>query len=170
MKRICLTGVESTGKSTLAPLLAAHFSGVVMPEFGRTWAETRGTNFTSEALYAIATGHLAARAFIEAKHPALIIEDTDIVMTSAWARMLHGARDPALTAIPATADLYLLFAADTPWVDDGTRQFGGRERKLFDAIIADELALRGITPVLVAGTWAEREATAIAAIENLPLP
>ncbi len=167
MKRICLTGVESTGKSTLAPLLAAHFGGVVLAEFGREWAETRGTNFTHEALYAIAIGHLAARAMIERRRPALIIEDTDIVMTSAWARMLHGTRDPALTAIPATADLYLLFAADTPWVDDGTRQFGGRERKLFDAIISDELALRGIVPVPIAGNWAEREATAIRAIASL---
>lgn len=170
MIRICLTGVESTGKSTMAPLLAAHFGGAVMPEFGREWAETRGTNFTREALYAIAVGHVAARAYIEARHPAFIIEDTDIVMTSAWARMLHGAPQPDLTAIEATADLYLLFAADTPWVDDGTRQFGGRERKLFDAIISDELEQRGITPVIIAGTWAEREATAIAAVTALLCP
>lgn len=167
MKRICLTGVESTGKSTLAPLLAAHFGGAVIPEFGREWAETRGTNFTHEALYAIAIGHLAKRAFIEARRPAVLIEDTDIVMTSAWARMLHGTRDPALTAIPATADLYLLFAADTPWVDDGTRQFGGRERKLFEAIINDELAVRGIVPVVIAGNWEEREMKAIAAIARV---
>ena len=167
MTRIFLTGVESTGKSTLAPRLAAHFGGVVMPEYGRQWAQTHGVDFTPDALRAIASGHIAGRVQLEADHPALIIEDTDIVMTSAWARMLQGTRDPVLSAIPATADLYLLFAADTPWVDDGTRQFGGRERKRFHAIIADELHQRGLTPRLVAGTWAEREAMAIEAITAL---
>ena len=79
MKRVCLTGVESTGKSALAPLLAQRFGGVVMAEYGRTWAETHGLDFSPEALREIAAGHLAARAAIEAQRPSLIIEDTDIV-------------------------------------------------------------------------------------------
>jgi NadR type nicotinamide-nucleotide adenylyltransferase len=167
MKRVCLTGVESTGKSSLAPILAQRFGGVVMPEYGRTWAETHGLDFTPEALHAIAEGHLEARGVIEGQQPRLIVEDTDIVMTSAWARMLHGARDPVLTAIAATADLYLLFARDTPWIDDGTRQFGGRERVRFDAIIREELAARGIVPVTVGGDWAARQAAAEAAVMKL---
>ena len=167
MKRVCLTGVESTGKSTLAPILAAHLGAAVMPEYGRAWAETLGTDFNKAVLREIAIGHLAARAEIEAGNPALIIEDTDIVMTSAWAAMLHGRRDPMLTAIRADADLYLLFSPDTPWVDDGTRQFGGAARAKFHSIIADELALRGITPVVIAGDWHQREIAAMAAISAL---
>ncbi|MFZ4690532.1 MAG: AAA family ATPase [Polymorphobacter sp.] len=167
MIRVCLTGVESTGKSTLAPLLADHFGGVVMPEYGRTWAETRGTDFTPQALREIAADRAAACQRLAAVGPALIVEDTDIVMTSSWARMLHGARDPVLSAIPANADGYLLFAADTPWIDDGTRQFGGADRARFAVIITDELAQRKIEPVLIAGDWSERLAAAIAATRAL---
>ena len=167
MKRVTLTGVESTGKSLLAPVLAAKFGGVVMPEHGRQWAETRGLDFTIDALRSIAAGHIAERSAIEAQQPALIVEDTDIVMTSAWARMLHGARDPVLTAIPATGNLYLLFAADTPWVGDGTRQFGGNERSRFNAIIADEFEQRGIVPVAVTGSWDARYTAAAAAVAAL---
>jgi NadR type nicotinamide-nucleotide adenylyltransferase len=167
MKRVCLIGVESTGKSTLAPRLAARFGGVVMPEYGRQWAQSHGLDFTPAALHAIAAGHVARRAQLEAQHPALIVEDTDIVMTSAWAVMLHGERDPVLSAIPATADLYLHFAADTPWIADGTRQFAGAERRRFDAVISAELAARGIAAVPVAGDWATREATATAAVAAL---
>ena len=167
MKRVCLTGVESSGKSTLAPLLAAHFNGVVMAEYGRSWAETLGTDFNIEALRDIAAGHLTARADIAAKGARLIIEDTDIVMTSAWAHMLHGHRDPLLSAIKADADLYLLFSPDTPWIDDGTRQFGGAARLRFHRIIADELALRGITPTVISGDWGQRQAAAEAAISAL---
>ncbi len=176
MKRVCLTGVESTGKSTLAPLLAARFGGVVMPEYGREWAETRGLDFRPEALRTIAAEHAARRAALAATGPALIIEDTDIVMTAAWSRMLHGQADAALAAIPADAalaaipadaDLYLLFAPDTPWINDGTRQFGGYERARFHAIIVAELKQRGITPVLVGGDWDRRLEQASAAIETL---
>lgn len=166
MMRICLTGVESTGKSTLAPLLASRFDGVAVPEYGRAWAEANGTDFTIRALRAIAAGHIAARDALAMNHPAIVIEDTDIVMTSAWAWMLHGARDPVLSAIPANADLYLLFAPDTPWIDDGTRQFPGKQRARFHAIIADELAMRGLVPVPIAGDWAQRLAAATEAIRR----
>ncbi len=169
MIRVCLTGAESTGKTTLAPRLAAAFGGVVVAEYGRTWAETHGATFTRDDLRAIAAGHLAARRAAEAACPSLIVEDTDIVTTAAWAEMLSGAPDPALEAIPATADLYLLFAADTPWIDDGTRRFGGDDhRARFAACLAACFARRGIAPVSVAGDWAERETAATAAIAALP--
>jgi nicotinamide riboside kinase len=167
MKRVCLTGVESTGKSTIAPLLAERFGGVVMPEYGREWAETRGLDFRPEALRSIAADHVEHRAAIAAAGPSLIIEDTDIVMTAAWGQMLHDERDPVLAAMPADADLYLLFAPDTTWVDDGTRQFGGYERARFHAMVVNELKLRGIKPVLVGGDWASRLKKASVAIEKL---
>ena len=171
MMRVCLVGVESTGKSTLARLLAADFGAALMPEFGRSWAETLGTDFPTNVLREIAIGHLSARAEIETANPAappvLIIEDTDIVMTSAWSAMLHGRRDPMLTAIKADADLYLLFSPDTPWIDDGTRQFGGDARRHFHSAIADELLLRGITPVTIAGSWQQRRDATSAAITAL---
>lgn len=163
--RVCLTGVESTGKSTLAPKLAAHFAGVVMPEFGRAHAELFGTNFSPAVLMAIAQGHRVGLAAIEAMHPALIIEDTDIITTAAWARMLHGP-DPELAQLPATAGLYLLFAPDVPFVADGTRQFDGGERQRFHTMIEAEFFERLIAPVLIEGDFAARECQAIAAIER----
>lgn len=165
--RICLTGVESTGKSTLAARLAKRFDGVVMPEYGREWAETRGTDFTTVALREIARRHAALRQELEAKGPRLIIEDTDIVTTSAWHRMLWGRRDPVLWDMPATADLYLLFAPDTVWVDDGTRRFGGTDRIRFHDALVYELSMRGISPVIIEGDWRQREADAVAAIAAL---
>ena len=88
-------------------------------------------------------------------------------MTSAWSIMLHGRRDPLLSAMPATGDLYLLFRPDTPWIDDGTRMFGGDERTRFHNVVRDELDIRRITPVVIAGDWAARRGKAITAIETL---
>lgn len=165
--RVVLTGVETTGKTASSHELAAHFGGAVLPEYGRAWAETRGTDFTMTALREIAKGHLDARIALEATQHSLIIEDTDIVMTSAWAIMLHGKRDPILSAIPATGDLYLLYRPDIPWIDDGTRMFGGDMRTRFHTIVREELAIRRIVPVIVEGPREQRHATAVAAIDRL---
>ncbi len=166
--RVCLTGAESTGKSTLAPRLASRFGGVVVPEYGRTYAEANGTVFTLEDLRRIAGGHLAARRAVEAAAAPLIIEDTDIVVTAAWAEMLFGTPDPVLEGIAATADLYLLFSPEVPWIDDGTRLFGTAARRgRFHALIEAGLARRGIVPVVIGGDWARREAAAAAAVADL---
>jgi nicotinamide riboside kinase len=163
---VCFTGVESTGKTRLAERLSRRLGGVLMPEYGREYAETIGTDFTPDVLRTIANIHAERRHRLLTSQPRLLIEDTDVVMTAAWFRMLHGHRDPALSAMPAAADLYLLFAPDTPWVADGTRQFVGRDRLLFQAAIEDEMAVRNIEPVLIMGNWQQREAQTTEALTH----
>ncbi|WP_310497062.1 ATP-binding protein [Sandarakinorhabdus sp.] len=167
--RVCLTGVESTGKSRLAPRLAAKFGGITMPEYGREWAETNGLDFTTAALREIAATHVARRMALEAAAPRLIVEDTDVVMTSAWQFMLYGSRDALLSAMPADADLYLLMSPDTPWIEDGTRQFSGTDRLRFASAVSEELQQRGIRAVTIGGDWRARFMAAQAAIQLLGL-
>lgn len=168
MKRVCLSGAESTGKSTLAPRLAARFGGVVVAEYGRLYAEAHGTDFTVADLQRIAEGHLAVRRAAERERPRLIVEDTDVVVTAAWAEMLFGAADPVLEAIPATADLYLLFSPDVAWIGDGTRLFGAPERRSrFHTLIVAGLARRGVAVTEIGGDWQARYAGSVAAIEAL---
>ena len=69
------------------------------------------------------------RAAAAARPPVLLL-DTDPLMTAAWAEMLFGTVPDALFAYPK-ADLYLLFAADTPWIEDGTRLFGTAAEKAY---------------------------------------
>lgn len=161
---ICLLGVESTGKTTLGERVARRLNATFLPEYGREHAETIGTDFTPEALRDIARIHEQRRTRLLAANPALLIEDTDVVMTSAWYTMLHGGRDPVLSAMPAGADLYLLFAPDTPWVADGTRQFVGRDRLAFGRIIMAEITARGLTPIIISGDWDQRREALLAAI------
>jgi nicotinamide riboside kinase len=165
---VCLLGVESTGKSTLGERVARRLGGDWLPEYGREYAETIGTDFTPEALRSIAREHAARRAALLAGRPRLLIEDTDVVMTAAWFTMLHGgadgSRDPELSAMPAAADLYLMFAPDTPWVPDGTRQFVGRDRLAFQRTIEAEVRARGLGTLCIRGSWDERKAAMLAAI------
>ncbi len=166
-RTICLHGPESTGKSTIAPALAARYGGVVQGEYGRDYAEAHGIDFTMADLFAIAVEHeRRTRALLVAGADPLIL-DTDPLMTAVWAEMLFGTRDAWFDAWSNTAELYLLFDLDLPWVDDGTRLFGTAElrRKFFDLSRA-ELERRGVRWALVRGQGDARLASAVTAIER----
>lgn len=164
---VCLHGVESTGKSTLAPRLAARFDAPWVPEYGREYAEAHGLDFSPDDLMAMARGQQERIAAAAKSSGRLAIADTDALMTAAWHRMLFGTVPVALMMFPK-ADLYLFFDRDVPWVDDGTRFFGTAERRAaFDAASRDVLNQAGVRWQGVSGDWSAREATAIAAMDAL---
>lgn len=163
-RRICLHGPESTGKSTLAPRLARQLGGAVVDEYGRTFAEAHGVEFTMADLVTIAQTHDRLTRAMGAIDPLIL--DTDPLMTAVWADMLFGGRDPWFDAWTGTADLYLLFDIDLPWIEDGTRMFGSViERQRFFDLSRAELERRGVPWALVRGEGEERFASALAAIE-----
>lgn len=161
MLRLVLSGVESTGKSGLAALLARRLGGLLVPEHGRAYTEALDRPLTLADHHAIATGHRAEAAAAAARARALLVEDTDILMTTAWATMLFGNRDPLLAAIPSEGDLHLLLMPDLPFAPDPVRLFGAPpERLRFHAIIEAEFAARGITPIRLSGPFGARLARA----------
>lgn len=167
MMRVCFHGAESTGKTSLARRIAGDLGCPWVPEYGREFAETRGTDFTTEDLLAIAARQDAAMRAVCAGDPPLVLLDTDPLMTAAWAEMLFGRAPAELFAYPK-AEHYLLFAADTPWVADGTRFFGTPgERHRFAKLAEDMLVRAGVRYTRIAGDWTEREARARAEIQAL---
>ena len=168
IRSICLHGPESTGKSTVGPRLAAWLGTPYVAEYGRDYAEAHGTDFAMADLVAIAEGHdRLARAAI-ATGPTPVIVDTDPLITAVWADMLFRRRDPWFDAWGGTADLYLLFDIDLPWVDDGTRMFGSVEaRQRFFDLCRAELERWGVRWVLVGGQGEQRYLNAVAAIRRM---
>lgn len=169
-RTICLHGPESTGKSALAAQLAAHFDTLMVPEYGRTWYEHRGGELAMQDLIHIATTHDAMTGAMLRQCNRRLILDTDPLMTAAWADMLFGERDPWFETWRRPADLYLLLDIDLPWVDDGTRLFGGEaERQRFFDISKAELVRRGVRWTQVSGQGDARFAAALRAIEEAGL-
>ncbi|WP_067682012.1 AAA family ATPase [Tsuneonella dongtanensis] len=164
MIRVCFHGAESTGKTSLAQVLAEEWNCTLVPEYGRIHAETKGTDFTLEDLKDIAREQDRLMQAACESAPPLVLLDTDPLMTAAWAQMLFGKIPPELLAYDK-ADLYLLFAPDVPWEFDGTRFFGLPEARADFAALAEDLLVRsGVRFQVIEGTWDEREAEARAAI------
>ena len=166
MKLVALHGIESTGKSTLADALAREFGVSWVPEYGREYCLEHGTDCSEDDLQAIARGQHERIEALRAQGGALLITDTDWLMTRAWHRMMLG-RDMAGPAWPI-ADLYLHMAPDVQWVDDGLRLHAeAQERFRFDALCRDELERFAVNWIEVGGDWDARRAAATAAIREI---
>lgn len=165
-RQIVLHGAESTGKSTLAPRLALRLGGLVIPEYGRTYAEANGTVFDEIDLLAIFDGHRAATEAALAQNPDWLVSDTDPLMTQAWAIMLLGRRLEEIDQWDGVADLYLVPAMDLPWQEDGTRLFGSDlARRQFMDVAIGELERRQLKWAWVEGDGNDRIDSAFAAIQ-----
>ncbi|MBS0482126.1 MAG: ATP-binding protein [Proteobacteria bacterium] len=167
MITVCFHGAESTGKSVLAEELSLSPGICCVPEYGRTYCEENGTDLSMADLLAIAEGERLAIEAARAVRPELLILDTDQLMTAAWAQMLFGTIPPQLLAYPK-ADHYLLFDADVPWIDDGTRFFGTADRRRhFAGLARDVLVDAGVPFTTISGSWDNRAAQVRAAIAGL---
>jgi NadR type nicotinamide-nucleotide adenylyltransferase len=164
---VCLHGIESVGKSSLAERLADHYRTAFVPEYGRSHCEVHGTDCREDDLLLIGD---AQQAMIAAARPwanRLLIADTDALMTAAWSQMMIGYMPDQLIC-HRKADLYLMLGTEAPFVDDGTRVYktsGQRER--FNRIAHDTLMLSRANFVEISGSWDERFHAAVAAIDAL---
>ncbi len=164
---ICLHGVESVGKSTLAERLAAHYDTIVVPEYGRAHCELYGTDCRDTDLRLMG---LAQQASIDAARPwcnRRLIADTDALMTAAWSQMMIGYASDELL-VQRKADLYLVLSTDAPFIDDGTRIYGDPEvRAKFDRVAREVLRVARVNIVEISGSWDERFDAACLAIDAL---
>jgi NadR type nicotinamide-nucleotide adenylyltransferase len=168
MNRICLHGPESTGKSTMATRLAAHFGCEVVPEYGRAYCEGHGTDIGMGELVHIAETQDAMNRAAAARDGKIVLFDTDPLITAVWAEMMFERRDPWFAEFTGTADLYLLLDIDLPFVDDGLRVYAGNaDRQHFFDLCKAELDARGVRYAVISG---EGDARFRAALEAIARP
>ena len=121
VQRVAFIGGESSGKTTLARVLAERLQTVWVPEYGRTLWEQRGGELTPGDLLRIAmTQPQHEDEAVRRAHRWLFCDTTPLVtLGCGW--MFGTAPQPLRQAARRRYDLLFLCAPDIPFDQDGTR-------------------------------------------------
>lgn len=139
IKKIILTGPESSGKTTLAKQLARYFQTVWVPEFARTYLEDIRRPYRFNDLFRIAKGQHDLELFMEKKANRFLFCDTSLLVLKVWSEYRFGKCDPwILEQIEKEEALYFLCKPDIPWQPDPQRE-NPNDRDLLFSLYQNEL-------------------------------
>jgi NadR type nicotinamide-nucleotide adenylyltransferase len=166
IRKIAITGPESTGKSMLAEQLAAHYQTVWVPEYAREYLEILGKPYVESDILQIARGQLSAESALLVPANRYLFCDTELLVTKIWSEVKYNRCNPwILETIEAHRyDLYLLCDIDLPWQYDPLREHPDQRQFLFD-LYHNELKNRRYPFAVVRGTGPDRLENAIQIIE-----
>lgn len=169
MKRILITGPESTGKSQLARALAHHYEGHVIPEYAREYISALGRPYLYRDVEHIALRQL--EDYERSSNAPWIFFDTWLMITKVWFKVAYGCfpdwMDEEIRK--ARFDLVLICDTDIPWIADPVRENGGAMREELMRVYKKELDYYKLNWKLVSGEGVERFHNASQLIErNLP--
>ena len=152
--QIVLFGPECSGKSTLAKALTEHYSGVLVPEYLRTYAQhiwdTQKRVVAQQDIRSLIEGQLSAqqegleaaqkKAISSLFRPCPVFLDTDIHQLAVYFRYYFGSnwgQIPPLTDKSKAQTVYLLMQPDIPWQADDLRDQPLERDALFSIFKAD---------------------------------
>lgn len=168
VKRVCLLGAESTGKTTLARALAERFDTLWNPEYGRPYtqiARPERAPWTSWEFTHIARVHCWYEDFLAGYARRVLFSDTDAFTTAVFHEVYLGAPATGFEELVRRGyDLFLVCGLDAPWRHDGVREFEAQRRSMHERYIrrAEE---SGRPWLLVEGPLEVRLEAAAAAVE-----
>lgn len=171
--KVVLFGPESTGKTTLAKALAAHYHTQWVPEYAREylqakWDRGEGTCEAADLL-PIARGQMELENRLSDKADRLLVCDTDLLETKVYSEAYYlGSCDPVLEkyALKNQYDLYLLTDIDIPWQADDLRDKPNEREEMFQYFKrALEDSKRSF--IILRGSREERLKKAITEIDKL---
>jgi NadR type nicotinamide-nucleotide adenylyltransferase len=170
-KKIVVIGPESTGKSSLCKFLAQHYNTTWVAESARTYLEMHGINYNIADVAQMAKMQIAAND-AEAYNTthSFIFCDTDMLVMQVWCEFVFNSCPPFILENLANSDttFYLLAAPTIPWVRDNLREYPDEKTRQYLYQCYLHLVQETTKPfaVINATTFTEREAQAIAAIDN----
>lgn len=170
VRRVCFLGGESSGKSTLAKVLATQHGTLHVPEYGRELWESKNGSLTYEDMVQIAETQVAAEEQASLSATRYLFCDTSPLTTLFYSKHLFQRADPKLEGLACRRyDLVVLCAADFDFVQDGTRQDANfRERQ--NAWYIKELERRCVPFLQVTGSLSERVAQVSEYLKALAWP
>ena len=174
--RICIVGAESTGTTTLAQDLAAHYQTVWVPEYGRKYCEDLSAagvdlwnyRWKTEEFLHIAKAQCELEEKLAREANRILICDTDALATGIWHERYLKSRCKQIENLAASRHyrLYILTDCDIPFVQDGLRD-GEGIREWMTHRFEERLAECRLPWTKVSGTRHQRLESAVRSISRL---
>ena len=161
IKKIVITGPESTGKTTLANALAEHYNSIVIPEYAREFLDSNSLSYTYDDLLTIAKEQVRVEDALISRLETIpgvhipVFLDTDLIVLKIWCeKRFNNCHTWILNQLASrSSDLYLLCDTDLPWEFDPQREAeDSPERELLMRHYKEALISQRSPWALVSGT------------------
>lgn len=132
IKRILITGPESSGKSWMAQHLARHFRTEWVKEYARSYLSSLNRKYNQTDIVAICKGQTAAQEFTAQFSTNLLFCDTGPEVTKIWSEVKF-ANCPTEIESAFHAQVYdftLLMYPDLKWENDPLREVPEEEERM----------------------------------------
>ena len=168
MKRVAIIGPESTGKSTLARLLAVQFRAPVVEEYARGFVESLNRPYTVDDILYCSQQQWELEEKAAKENAPSLFTDTDFILAKVWALDVFQVCPPWILqqAENHRYDLHLLTSPDLPFENDPVRENPHRRQFFFDWY-KKELDDYGFPYAIISGQQQARLDAAIAVVEQL---
>jgi len=167
LKKIVITGPESTGKSYLTKALAKYYQESYVNEFAREYIDNLGRAYNETDLLEIAKGQIEREDEQAQKAENYLFCDTDLTVIDIWSQVKFGRTDSWIKEQlqKRAYHLYLLCDIDLEWQEDPQRE-NPNDREYLLNLYRESLKKRKIKYEMVSGQGDERIHNAVQIIEK----
>ena len=169
MKKVVITGPESSGKTTLFNAIEEKFGIAGVPEFARVYIDQLDRPYVQGDLIEIANGQLQLEQKFSNENKDLLLCDTDLLTIKVWSEYKYGICDPIILnqLMHHLPDYYVLASPDIPWEPDPQRENPKERDELFQIYQKEILTLK-IPSIIVAGSQEQRMDQFLKFMNDLP--
>lgn len=174
--KVCIMGLESTGKTTLTKMLARYFQTSWCEEYGRVFCEEdlhrdEGIlHLDDYATIAIRRYEEELKAIKSANR--VMFSDTSALSTNYFSQLYEGKHNHVAQTFQDAEDydMIIMLEPDVEWVDDGLRKNPDREynARIFETMLAGYMKTSPKTKLVrIKGNYNTRYTQSIAAVKDL---